>query len=98
MASHTLARAVRRIGADWEARFGVQPVLVETFVDAKRFKGTCYKAANWVYLGETRGRGRMDQAHESREPIKSVWVYPLQRNLTQVLCSESDKAETFCAE
>lgn len=89
MASHVLAQAAKRIVADWEARFKVQPVLLETFVDTDRFKGTCYKAANWLYLGETQGRGRMDRAHKHEESVKSVWVYPLQRDSIQVLLDGS---------
>ncbi len=91
MASHVLAQAARRIGADWEARFKVQPALLETFVETGRFKGTCYKAANWLYLGETLGRGRMDRAHKHEEPVKSVWVYPLQKGCVKVLLDGPDK-------
>lgn len=78
LASAILARALRRVGADWSARYGVEPLLVETLVDESRYRGHCYRAANWVRLGETCGRGRMDRGHR-REGLapKAVWVYPL---------------------
>ena len=79
LASHVLAKAARRVVADWEAAYAVLPVLLETFVDVSRFAGTCYRAANWQYLGATTGRGRMDRHHLVEEPVKSVWVYPLSR-------------------
>lgn len=80
LASHVLGLAARQVGADWEAFFKVKPLLLETFVDVSRFKGTCYRAANWIHLGETQGRGRMDRHHAHAETLKSVWVYPLSRN------------------
>jgi len=78
LASTVLARALRRVGADWQARYGLEPVLVETLVDESRYRGHCYRAANWTRLGETCGRGRMDREHR-REGLapKAVWVYPL---------------------
>lgn len=80
LASATLARLARRIAADWEARYCVQPVLLETLVDPARFAGTCYRAANWIALGQTTGRGRMDRKHERHGASpKTVLVYPLCR-------------------
>jgi len=78
LASVVLARALRRVGGDWQARYGLAPLLVETLVDESRYRGHCYRAANWIRLGETRGRGRMDREHR-REGLapKAVWVYPL---------------------
>jgi len=78
LASVMLSRALRRVRQDWEARYGVEPLLVETLVDAHRYRGHCYRAANWIWLGETAGRGRMDREHrrEGAAP-KAVWVYPL---------------------
>lgn len=76
LASHVLARATRRLRADWQRRYGYAPVLVETFV-APPWSGTCYRAANWIYLGETAGRGRQDRRHAHAETVKQVWVYPL---------------------
>lgn len=85
LASHILGLAAKRVGEDWAAAFHVRPVMLETFVEKDRFKGTCYRAANWVYLGETQGRGRMDRTHKKSEPVKSVWVYPLARSFREVL-------------
>lgn len=79
LASHALALATRRIRADWQLRYGYEPVLLETFVEPE-YAGTCYKAANWTEIGKTAGRGRQDSGHESAESVKSIWVYPLIRN------------------
>ena len=77
LASTVLAQAVRRLGVDWAARDAVAPLLVETLVDP-RYPGTCYRAANWIPLGETAGRGRMDRAHQHHGAApKTVLVYPL---------------------
>jgi hypothetical protein len=66
------------LGRDWEARYGVEPLLVETLVDESRYRGHCYRAANWIRLGQTAGRGRMDRAHRREGASrKTVWVYPL---------------------
>jgi hypothetical protein len=81
LVSAMLARVLRRLPADWEAQYGVRPLLVETFVDAAQYSGGCYRAANWVELGETSGRGRDDQRHRRhRAQPKRVFVYPLRRN------------------
>jgi len=78
LASVVLARALRGLREDWQERYGVEPLLVETLVDESRYRGHCYRAANWIRLGETCGRGRMDREHrcEGLAP-KAVWVYPL---------------------
>ena len=78
LASHVLSLAVARLADDWQARYGFSPVLVETFVDSSRYRGTCYRAANWVYLGQTQGRGRQDRAHARTATVKDIWAYPLQ--------------------
>jgi hypothetical protein len=85
LASKVLALASRRIGADFEARYGIRPVLLETFVETGRFRGTCYRAANWLSLGETRGRGKCDRTHRARLPVKAVYVYPLERAFRPLL-------------
>jgi len=75
--------------ADWEIRYGTRPLLLETLVDAARFRGTCYRAANWIYLGQTTGRGRMDREHDRHgQSVKAIYVYPLSRNSPQQLRSE----------
>jgi hypothetical protein len=86
LASVVLARALRRMRADWQARYGVEPLLVETLVDESRYSGHCYRAANWLRLGQTSGRGRMDRAHrrEGASP-KAVWVYALAADAAQRL-------------
>lgn len=87
LASHVLARISRRLADDWQTRYAYRPVLLETFVQKPRFIGTCYKAANWQYLGDTQGRGKLDTSHRKDQPVKSIWVYPLVSNFRQQLCS-----------
>ena len=77
LASHILGLAVKRVARDWPVRYGLKPVLLETFVDRGRHRGTCYRAANWQCLGETSGRGRQDRARTARGAVKEIWVYPL---------------------
>ena len=86
LASHVLARAARRLPADWQARYGIRPVLLETFVDPERFSGTCYRAANWQKVGTTRGRGRQDRARTATLSPKTIYVYPLHRRWRPRLC------------
>jgi hypothetical protein len=81
LASATLAHALRRLPADWQAQYGVTPLLVETLVDAARYTGACYRAANWVEIGETSGRGRDDRQHRRHGARpKRVFVFPLRRD------------------
>jgi hypothetical protein len=86
LASKILSYCVRQIAGDWQERFGYRPLLLETMVDGERFRGTCYRAANWIPLGQTQGRGRMDRWHrvDGRAP-KEVFVYPLCRNVRERL-------------
>ncbi len=88
LASRILSMVARRLPDDWEARYRYRPVLLETFVESRRFRGTCYKAANWLLLGETTGRGRLEQEHEARLPKKCVFVYPLAKDFRSQLCRE----------
>jgi hypothetical protein len=88
LASHILGRCARQLPDDWEARYGVRPLLLETLVDPARFQGTCYRAANWLALGQTVGRGRMDRANVlTGHAPKAVYVYPLCRHVPQRLCT-----------
>lgn len=87
VASRVLALASRRLADDWQMRYAYRPVLLETFVEKQRFAGTCYKAANWQYLGDTQGRGKLDTFNRYSKPIKSIWVYPLACNFRQQLCN-----------
>jgi hypothetical protein len=86
LASRILSEAVRRMAADWSHSYGVQPLLVETLVDPTRYRGTCYRAANWIELGETRGLGRGDRRRVG-QPVapKTVLVYPLVAGATEQL-------------
>jgi len=77
LASRVLGLAARRLRADWKRRYGYEPVLLETFVEPDRFAGTCYRAANWVALGQTSGRGRQDCGHTRALERKQVFAYPL---------------------
>lgn len=79
LASKILAMMVHRLPNDWENQYNIRPVLLEIFVDAQRFTGTCYKAANWVYVGKTKGRGKLGPAGKQSVPIKDIWLYPLSR-------------------
>jgi hypothetical protein len=88
LASHVLACVLRRLSADWQAKYGHPIHLVETFVDRSRFKGTCYRAANWILVGETQGRSRQDRDHVLRVPVKDVYLYPLTRDFRSRLCHE----------
>jgi hypothetical protein len=86
LASHVLSRAMRRLSADWQSKYGHPVWLVETFVDRDRFAGTAYRAANWQPLGRTRGRGRQGPDPRVRSSsIKEVFVYPLHRQFRQRL-------------
>jgi len=80
LASRILSLAGKRLPLDWQARYHYRPVLLEAFVEKVRFEGTCYKAANWIYVGDTQGRGKLDVRHEHKVPVKAVWVYPLSRH------------------
>ena len=79
LASMILATVARTLPGHWLEVYGYRPVLLETFVETSRFQGTCYKAANWVYLGQTKGRGKLGPAGKQSVPIKDLWVYPLDR-------------------
>lgn len=89
LASHVLARVLRRLSSDWSRVYGHPVHFVETFVDPTRFKGTCYRAANWVLLGRTTGRGHKDQTHRLNRPIKDVWGHPLDPRWRDLLCRTS---------
>jgi hypothetical protein len=86
LASRVLALVSRRISQDWGAAYAYSPVLLETFVEKPRFTGTCYKAANWQYLGDTQGRGKLDRLMLYNKPVKSIWVYPLVGDYRRRLC------------
>ena len=76
LASHLLACLERQLPHDWQQRYRIRPVLLETFCETPRFAGTCYRAANWIHLGQTQGRGKLDTRHEYAQPVKNIFVKP----------------------
>lgn len=86
LASHLLARVTRRLSDDWQQRYGHPVHLAETFVEQNRFKGTCYKAANWIHVGQTTGRSRQDRWNKMNVPIKDIYLYPLTPHARERLC------------
>jgi hypothetical protein len=87
LATHLLGLIARRIRADWQAKYGHPVHALETFVDRSRFAGTCYRAANWVRLGETQGRTRNDGKRRIQVPVKDVYLYPLIKDFRRELCA-----------
>jgi len=85
LASHILSLVCRQISNDWVVKYGHPLYVLETFVECERFKGTCYKAANWLHVGKTTGRGRDSKSAEAVLPIKDVYVYPLNKNFREFL-------------
>lgn len=85
LASKLLGLVARRIANDWHERYGYRPVLLETFVEKDKFQGTCYRAANWIYLGDTQGRGKLDRTNKRTLPVKSVWILPLRQDFRRTL-------------
>ena len=86
LASHLLGKMSRRISGDWERLYGHRVYYLETFVDPARFRGTCYRAANWLLLGVTTGRGHNASTHQARVPIKEILGYPLSKHFRDLLC------------
>ena len=85
LASHVLGACLRRLAQDWKDRYGTEIVMVETFVDTTRYLGTCYKAANFMTVGQTKGRSRQDRNNKLKVPIKDILVYPLRRDFRTLL-------------
>ncbi len=88
LASHLLSRSARRLREDWQQRYGYGPVLLETYVERDRFRGTSYRAANWHYAGDSNGRGRQDKLHRQQTAIKAVYLYPLVKDWQKRLCGD----------
>ena len=80
LASKLLSLAIAALPDDFERRFGYRPWLVESFVDTSRYSGTCYRAANWIAVGRTKGRGRQDRFKQSALSVKTIYVYPIERD------------------
>lgn len=87
LASHLLGKICRRLSADWQQKYHHPVYLAETFVEQGRFKGTCYKAANWEYVGQTKGRGKLDIKFQCLLPVKDIWLYPLDSSFREKLCA-----------
>jgi len=87
LASHILSKVERRVDSDWRAKYGHPLHMLETFVETDRFSGTCYRAANWIHLGQTTGRSRNDTHTTMRVPLKDVYVYPLSKRFREALCA-----------
>jgi hypothetical protein len=77
LASKILATLARKLPEDWQKRYKIKPVLMETFIETDRFAGTCYKASNWIYVGKTIGCGKLGPAGKQSVSIKDLWFYPL---------------------
>lgn len=86
LASHLLAAIARRVSADWQSLYHHPIYFLETFVDPQRFAGTCYRAANWILLGRTTGRGKDDQTNRPNRSLKDLWGYPLVSDFRRRLC------------
>ena len=86
LASKILALAARQLPHDWLRRYGYAPVLLETFVQSPPYLGTCYKAANWIRIGQTTGRGKKCPVKQPILPVKDIWLYPLRKDFRLILC------------
>jgi hypothetical protein len=93
LASHLLASIARRISDDWMQKYGHPIHLLETFVERGRFRGICYRAANWICVGQTQGRSRNDTDRTLHVPVKDIYLYPLLPNARSVLTRERDEPE-----
>lgn len=85
LASHLLAKIARRLRGDWVDKYGYPIQLLETFVDRARFRGVCYRAANWTRVGQTTGRTRNDRENQIHASVKDIYLYPLHKNFREVL-------------
>lgn len=89
LASHLLSQLTHRLRRDWREKYGHAVVLLETFIEEERFRGTCYKAANWIVVGRTKGRSRQDRYNQLRVPPKLIALLPLERNWRRKLLGEA---------
>ncbi len=96
LASRVLALNLRRLSRDWERVHGHPVLMAETFVDVSRFKGTCYRAANWITVGQTLGYGKSGRRYRWHGQVKQVWVYPLHRRARQWLCEPTSALRWRC--
>jgi hypothetical protein len=89
LASHLLSRIARRISGDWTVKYGHPLYCLETFVERSRYRGVCYRAANWQFVGHSTGRGRNDRRHQLKVPAKDLYLYPLSRDFRHRLCRDT---------
>ena len=94
LASHVLGQLARRVGDDWQQRWGYRPVLLETFVDPQRFHGSCYRGAGWEALGHTTGEGLVRAGKAYQTDPKLIFVKPLQADFRRLLCADPIKARS----
>jgi hypothetical protein len=87
LASHILGTILRRLRSDWQRKYYIAPCLAETFVERERFAGVCYRAANWLRVGQTCGRSRHDRDHTIQVPVKDIYLYPLCNHFKERLCA-----------
>ena len=90
LASHLLGMVVRQMPEDFQQRYHYRPYLLESFVDSAHFAGTSYKAANWIRVGRTQGRGRQDRFRQSKETVKDIYMYPLEKDFRAQLKLATD--------
>lgn len=86
LASRILSYVARKLPGFWQQRYHYRPVLLETFVEKHRFAGTCYKAAGWICVGQTLGRGKWDRKNAHDKPVKTIWLHPLDKCFLEELC------------
>jgi Domain of unknown function (DUF4338) len=86
LASRILSGMIKPLLCDWVRRYGYRPLLLESFVESPRFAGTSYQAANWVCVGQTQGRGKLEKQHRQTCPVKQIWLYPLEPHFRKILC------------
>jgi len=94
LASKILSIAARQLPEDWFSVYQVSPLLLESLVDPERFSGTCYRAANWIHVGTTQGRGRMDRYQSVKRHVKEIFLYPLHPRARELLCRIPDTHPT----
>lgn len=93
LASYILGKTLRQVKGDWHNKYGTEPLLVETFVDTNFFSGTSYRAANWLHVGSTTGRGRQDKGHDATLKPRDIYIYPLHRNWRNLLGGSTKTVE-----
>ncbi len=94
LASHVLGQLARRVGDDWQRRWGYRPLLLETFVDPAHFQGRCYRAAGWELLGRTTGEGLVRPGRRYQTRPKLIFAKPLQADFRRLLCSDQLRGRT----